>query len=55
MVVDTANIAGSYNPVLNESVAQIGYKLAFVEKKKTKRQAIQIEQISQSGMGSMNR
>lgn len=46
MVVDTAKIAGSHYPVLNESVAQIGHKFASVEKKEIKKQAIQIEQIS---------
>ena len=55
MVAHTADITGSYDSVFNESVAQIGCKFDFVEEKKTKRQAIQIEQISQSGMGAMNR
>lgn len=55
MVVDTANITGSYYPILNESVAQIGHKHTYLEKNEIKKQAIQIEQISQSGMGTVNR
>lgn len=53
MVADTAGIALGHHPVCNESVAQIGHKFICVEKKEIKKQTIQIEQVSQSGMGTM--